>query len=50
MRFMLDESAEVKIGAALETDEHDVKIVQRDFAVGLPDREILRLAYAEQRI
>ena len=37
MRFMLDESAEVKI-------------VQRDFAVGLPDREILRLAHAEQRV
>jgi predicted nuclease of predicted toxin-antitoxin system len=47
---MLDENAEVKIGAALEIDEHDVKIVQRDFAVGLSDREILRLAYADQRI
>ena len=50
MRCMLDESAEVKIGAALETDGHDVKIVQRDFAVGLPDREILRLAHSEQRV
>ena len=46
---MLDESAEVK-SSALETDGHDVKIVQRDFAVGLSDREVLRLAHAEQRI
>jgi len=50
MRFMLDESAEVKIAAFLEQGEHDVKIVQRDFAVGLSDREILHLAYVEQRV
>lgn len=50
MRFMLDESAEVKIAAFLDQDGHDVKIVQRDFAVGLTDREILRLAYIEQRV
>ena len=50
MKFMLDESAEVKIGAFLESDGHDVKIVQRDFAVGLPDHEVPRIAHAEQRI
>src|SRR5215208_2685901 len=50
MRFILDESAEVKIGAFLESQGYDVKVVQRDFGVGLPDREILRLAHAEQRI
>jgi predicted nuclease of predicted toxin-antitoxin system len=50
MRFILDESAEVKIGAFLESQGYDVKVVQRDFAVGLPDHEVLRLAHAEQRI
>jgi predicted nuclease of predicted toxin-antitoxin system len=50
MRFLLDESAEVRIATFLANNGHDVKVVQRDFAVGLSDDEILRLALAEDRI
>jgi predicted nuclease of predicted toxin-antitoxin system len=50
MRFLLDESAEVKIAHFLESAGHDVAYVLRDFPVGLPDRAILERAHAAQRI
>jgi predicted nuclease of predicted toxin-antitoxin system len=50
MRFLLDESAEVKLARFLQSAGHDVEYVQRDFPVGLPDRAILERAHAAQRI
>jgi predicted nuclease of predicted toxin-antitoxin system len=50
MRFLLDESAEVKIATFLRSLGHDVNVTQHDFAVGLPDDAILLLAHAEARI
>jgi predicted nuclease of predicted toxin-antitoxin system len=50
MRFLLDESAEVRIARFLETEGHDVKYVLRDFPIGLPDAAILALAHSEQRV
>ena len=50
MKFLLDESAEVKLALFLESAGHDVEYVLRDFPVGLPDRAILARAHAAQRI
>ena len=49
-RFLLDENAESRIGRALQALGHDVKTIARDYPASLPDRQILALAVAEDRI
>lgn len=50
MRFLLDQSAEARIGAFLQSVGHDVTRVARDYPAGLPDDEVLAIAHAERRI
>lgn len=50
MKFLLDESAEVQIAKFLESLGYDIKIVQRDYVIGLSDDRVLKIAYNEQRI
>jgi len=50
MRFLLDESAEFKIAAFLENEGHDVTAIAHDYPNALSDREVLRIAHAEQRV
>ena len=50
MKFLLDESAEVQISDFLEALGYDVKIVLRDYPIGIADDQVLRLAHSEQRI
>lgn len=50
MKFLLDESAEVQIAKFLESLGYNIKIVQRDFAIGVSDDWILHIGYTEQRI
>jgi predicted nuclease of predicted toxin-antitoxin system len=50
MRFLLDESAELRIAPALRSDGHDVTTIVHDHRASLSDREVLRIAHAERRI
>jgi predicted nuclease of predicted toxin-antitoxin system len=50
MRFLLDESAELRIAPALRDDGHDVTTVVHDHSASLTDREVLRIANDERRI
>jgi predicted nuclease of predicted toxin-antitoxin system len=48
--FLLDQSAEARIAVALTDQGHDAKRIGRDYPHGLPDEQVLAIAYAEQRI
>jgi predicted nuclease of predicted toxin-antitoxin system len=50
MRFLLDQSAEARIGVFLNGVGHDATRVGKDYPPGLPDDEVLAIAVAEQRI
>lgn len=50
MRFLLDESADLPLAHTLRAQGHDVTSIVRDHPRSLPDREVLALAHAEQRI
>lgn len=50
MRFLLDQSAEARIGVALVGDGHDATRVGRDHPPGLPDDEVLAIAVREGSI
>jgi predicted nuclease of predicted toxin-antitoxin system len=50
MKFLLDESAEFRIAAYLQTHGHDATAIAHDYPPSLPDREVLRLALGERRI
>jgi predicted nuclease of predicted toxin-antitoxin system len=50
MRFLLDESAEARIGVFLTERGHDATRIGRDYPLSLPDEEVLALARGEQRI
>jgi predicted nuclease of predicted toxin-antitoxin system len=50
MRFLLDESAELRIATHLRQQGHDVKVSAHDYPSALSDREVLALAYQEQRV
>jgi predicted nuclease of predicted toxin-antitoxin system len=50
MRFLLDQSAEARIGLFLASLGHEVTRVGRDYPAGLPDREVLEIAVRERRI
>jgi predicted nuclease of predicted toxin-antitoxin system len=50
VRFLLDESADGRIGAYLQEGGHDVTRIGREHPLGLPDDEVLAIAYRERRI
>ena len=50
MKFLLDESAELRLSSLLQREGHDVKAVAHDYPHGLPDDDMLALARDEQRI
>lgn len=50
MRFLLDESAEARIGLFLTLQGHDATRIGRDYSPSLPDEEVLAVAHREQRI
>jgi hypothetical protein len=50
MRFLLDESAELRIAAFLRLAGHDVTSIAEDHPRSIPDHEVLGIANAEQRI
>ena len=50
MRFLLDESAEFRIALFLRDAGHDVTAIAHEYPQSLPDRDVLAIANAEQRI
>ncbi len=50
MKFLLDESAELRLAILLRREGHDVKAIAHDYPHGLPDDDVLALAREEQRI
>ncbi|HLH23462.1 MAG TPA: DUF5615 family PIN-like protein [Chloroflexota bacterium] len=50
MRFLLDESAELRLGDFLRQWGHDVTAIAQDYPSSLADRSVLELANREQRI
>ena len=50
MRFLLDESAELRIAAFLRLAGHDVTSIAENHPRSIPDREVLRIANAERRV
>jgi predicted nuclease of predicted toxin-antitoxin system len=50
MRFLLDENAEYRLALFLRAHDHDVTSIARDYTQGMSDRDILDIAYREQRI
>jgi predicted nuclease of predicted toxin-antitoxin system len=50
MRFLLDQSAEARIGVVLVSLGHDATRVGKDHPPGLPDDQVLAIAVAERRI
>jgi predicted nuclease of predicted toxin-antitoxin system len=50
MRFLLDQSAEARIATTLSDQGHDVTRIGREYPQGLPDDQVLAIAYIEQRI
>jgi predicted nuclease of predicted toxin-antitoxin system len=50
MKFLLDESADYPLAAALQSHGHDVTAIAHDYPRSLKDHEVLAIAYAESRI
>jgi predicted nuclease of predicted toxin-antitoxin system len=50
MRFLLDQSTDARLLPYLRERRHDATRIGSDYSAGLADREVLALAYAEQRI
>lgn len=50
MRFLLDQSADARLIPHLRTLGYDATRVGREHPHGLPDEEVLAIAYREQRI
>src|SRR6266567_7233854 len=50
MKFLLDANVEYRLAIFLQTLEHDVKTVARDYPSHLADHEVLALAVREKRI
>ena len=49
MRFLADESCDFAVVRALRSASHDVATV-RDLAPGAPDKEVVRITHAQERI
>lgn len=50
MKFLLDQSAEARIGTFLVSRGHDATRIAKDYPAGLPDEEVLAIAVSENRI
>lgn len=50
MRFLIDESTDIRLGYHLADLGHDVKFVARQFVPGLADTEVLAAAQREGRV
>jgi predicted nuclease of predicted toxin-antitoxin system len=50
MKFLLDENAEHRLASFLQTEGHNVTTIGHDYPHSLSDREVLAIAYEEQRI
>jgi predicted nuclease of predicted toxin-antitoxin system len=50
MRFLLDESAELRIAAFLKQAGHDVTSIAQDHPHSISDEQVLTIAKAEERI
>jgi predicted nuclease of predicted toxin-antitoxin system len=50
VKFLLDQSADGRLVAYLSSLGHEVTRVSRDHPPGLPDPEVLGIAYRERRI
>ncbi|MCL4489624.1 MAG: DUF5615 family PIN-like protein [Chloroflexi bacterium] len=50
MKFLLDESADLPLAMFLRESGHDVTAIAHDYPQALKDREVLAIAYREQRI
>jgi predicted nuclease of predicted toxin-antitoxin system len=49
MRFLLDESVDLRVGAYLQRLGHDVTSIVQDYQRSLPDTDVLALAVHEER-
>jgi len=50
MKFLFDQNFDRRLLSPLLAVGHDVTVVSKDYAAGLPDREVLAIANAEGRI
>jgi predicted nuclease of predicted toxin-antitoxin system len=50
MKFLLDESVELRLSLSLKAQDHDVKTIGTDYSNSLEDAEVLKIARSEQRI
>lgn len=50
MRFVVDESADARLAVHLTQLGHDVTLIAQGYRPGLPDTEVLAIAYREERI
>ncbi|MBA2278772.1 MAG: DUF5615 family PIN-like protein [Chloroflexia bacterium] len=50
MRFLLDESADARLGFHMRSLGHDVAAIAVDFPASLADPEVLAIAHREHRI
>jgi len=50
MKFLFDESVELRLGSFLKAQGHDVKAIATDYTYGTEDEEVLKIAKSEQRI
>jgi predicted nuclease of predicted toxin-antitoxin system len=50
VRFLLDESADIRLKAHLSHAGHDVTSVVPDYGAGLPDPDVLAIAVRDQRV
>ena len=50
MKFLLDESVDLRLAAYLRSIGHDVTVVSQDYQPSIPDHQVLALAHQEERI
>ncbi len=50
MKFLLDESMELRVGRFLRSHGHDVTAIVRDYTRSISDRDVLAVAFSESRV
>jgi predicted nuclease of predicted toxin-antitoxin system len=50
MKFLFDESVELRLSHYLKAQGHDVKTIVTDYTNSIEDEEVLKIARSEQRI
>lgn len=50
MKFLIDESVELKVADFLKTSGHNIEIISRDYPNALADQEVLNIAQTKKRI